>query len=336
VAEVTIMAVRPLHTILWHLHKMVSPPPARTVSDATLLSRFVNQRDESAFELIVWRHGPMVLSVCGRVLADAHAQEDAFQATFLTLVRKARSIGKGDSVGSWLHKVAHRIALRARVRAVARTAREQSLGSVPESAIAYTPPEDAGWAELRPVLDSEVRRLPEKYRAAFVLCYLEGKTNEEAAEELGCPQGTVFSRLSRAREMLRQRLARRGLAVQPGPLAAVLARKAPAREVVSPDLANSTVCGAVLFTSKAAAGQVAASVLELVEDVVKDMWLAKLKLTLAAGIALAVIAVTGAVGAYQTFVVKDPTPVQSGGSANPRDTGVNNDNNDQGTGHCCH
>src|SRR5436853_103187 len=107
------MSARPLHTILWNLRKRVSPPPTRGVTDTELLNRFLDTRDESAFELLVWRHGPMVLSVCGRVLADAHAQEDVFQATFLTLVRKAGSIGRRDSVGSWLYKVAHRIALRA-------------------------------------------------------------------------------------------------------------------------------------------------------------------------------------------------------------------------------
>jgi RNA polymerase sigma factor (sigma-70 family) len=174
--------------------------------DAQLLDRFVERRDEVAFELLVWRHGPMVLGVCRRILQNPHDAEDAFQASFFTLARKADSIARRDSVGAWLYRVAYRIALRARARRARLAQREQPLGDLPVAEVGCEPADLLAWRELRPVLDAEISRLPEKYRAAFVLCYLEGKTNEQAAEQLGCPKGTVLSRLSRARERLRKRL----------------------------------------------------------------------------------------------------------------------------------
>src|SRR5262249_46510385 len=145
--------------------------------------------------------------VCRRVLASAGDADDAFQATFLVLVRKARSIAKRDSVASWLHGVAHRVALDARAAAARRRAHERRGAAMPTEEM----PPDGTRAEVRQVLDEELGRLPEKYRAPLVLCYLEGKTNDEAAGQLGCTRGTVAGRLSRARDLLRGRLARRGV-----------------------------------------------------------------------------------------------------------------------------
>src|SRR5262249_38706610 len=152
-----------------------------------------------------------VLSVCRRILHHEHEQdaEDAFQATFLILVRRAGAIRKRESIGSWLYGVAYRVARKAKACAARRTPRQAELQDVPRP----EPPPEWLWRDLRPVLDEEVNHLPERYRAAFVLCYLSGQTNEQAAQHLGCPLGTVLSRLSRAREMLRTRLARRGLAL---------------------------------------------------------------------------------------------------------------------------
>jgi RNA polymerase sigma factor (sigma-70 family) len=328
------MSARPLPTILWDLRKRVSPPPTRGVTDTELLQRFVNTRDESAFELLVWRHGPMVLSVCGRLLSDAHAQEDAFQATFLTLVRKAPSIGKRSSVGSWLYKVAHRIALRARARAALRSLRERSLGDAVLAAAAYTPTDDLAWRELRPVLDSEVRRLPDKYRAAFVLCYLEGKSNEEAAAELGCPEGTIYSRLARARDILRSRLQRRGLGIQAGPLAAVLTKNAPARQAVERNVTDRMVSMAALVAA-GKTGHVSASVLQLMEGALKEMWLSKLIFTSVAVLAVVLSAAAASVSAYQTLIY-EPKPVRSDGCYHLGDTGSNNDGGVPGTGSCGH
>jgi RNA polymerase sigma factor (sigma-70 family) len=317
----TPMTMRPFHTILWHLRNGVSPPPGRGVTDADLLRRFVSSRDESAFELLVCRHGPMVLAACGRVLSDPHAQEDAFQATFLTLVRKAGSIGKYQSVGSWLYKVAYRVALRARARLALQRRREQQLPDAEIDELACTPIDEIAWRELRPLLDREVQQLPEKYRTPFVLCYLEGKTNEEAAREMGCPEGTVYSRLAWARARLRDRLSRRGVLFQAAPLASLLERKVPAREDVPRGLTDATTSMAVLLATGKAAGQVSGSVLGLGEALLKEMWLAKVKLAAAVLLAVATTCTTALI-AYQAFVGR-PWPVRTVPRAQPGDTGFN-------------
>jgi RNA polymerase sigma factor (sigma-70 family) len=180
------MLTRPLHTILPHSRARFHPQAPGTVTDAQLLDRFVDRKDEAAFELLLWRHGPIVLGVCRRILQNGHDAEDAFQATFFILARKAGSIGQRDSAGAWLYRVAYRIALRARARRGRQAQCEQPLGDLPVAEVGCEPADLLAWQELRPLLDAEVSRLPEKYRAAFVLCYLEGKTNEQAAEALGC------------------------------------------------------------------------------------------------------------------------------------------------------
>src|SRR5262249_31616689 len=150
---------------------------------------------------------------------NEHDAEDAFQATFLILVRKAGSLGRPELLGNWLYGVAYRTAARARAEATRRRFREVPLIDRDLPAKESTP--DGVWRDLRPVLDEEINRLPDKYRAPFVLCYLEGKTNEEAARQLGCPLGTVLSRLARARERLRLRLTSRGLTLSVGLLGAM-------------------------------------------------------------------------------------------------------------------
>src|SRR5262249_1811873 len=157
------------------LLRMFGHVGAGEVSDAQLLERFVSQRDATAFEVLLWRHGPKVLGVCRRVLRHTQDAEDAFQATFLLLPRKGGSVGHGQAVARWLYRVAYRVALRAKVLAGKR--RTQPLPETELAAVAAAP--DAGWSDLRPVLDEEVNRLPEKYRTPFILCYLDGKTNEE-------------------------------------------------------------------------------------------------------------------------------------------------------------
>src|SRR5262249_14444946 len=161
-------------------------------SDADLLGRFVDSRDGFAFEALVRRHASLVWSVCRRVLHDDADAEDAFQAVFLTLVRKAHTIGQRTSVASWLHKVACRVAVEAGRPAARRSAREVPVMEHHSTRQG----DDAAWGELRSVLDEEVSRLPEKYRAPVVLCYLQGISNAEAARQLGCPSGTVVTRLA--------------------------------------------------------------------------------------------------------------------------------------------
>jgi RNA polymerase sigma factor (sigma-70 family) len=250
--------------------RRLSKPTADT-SDGQLVQRFAAQRDESAFEALLQRHGPMVLGVCRRVLDDPADAQDAFQATFLVLVRRAGAIRKPASVGSWLHGVAARLARRARADA-ARRRRHESRAPVRSG--------EDGSAELaesdfRPVLDEELGRLPEKYRAPLVLCYLEGKTHTEAAQELGWAHGTVCGRLARARALLRTRLTRRGLA----PAVLLGAGASPdLLAAVPPALAASTVrLAALLAAPEAAAAGLSVQVAALMEGAVRAMFLTKLK-----------------------------------------------------------
>jgi RNA polymerase sigma factor (sigma-70 family) len=271
------MASRPLHTLFRHLQRLAAPA-AGGLTDAQLLERFVADRDEAAFEVLVWRHGPLVYNVCRRVLSRPDDVEDAFQATFLALVRKAASIRARAAVGGWLYQVAHRVALRAR-------AARRYTDPYPDADVAAPEAEDGFlWQDLRPVLDEEVQRLPAKYRDAVVLCYLAGHTTEEAARQLGCPRGTVLSRLAAARERLRKRLTQRGVALSAGALAVWLTQEG-ASATVPALLTGSTMRAATEFASgKAVAGVVSARAVTLMEGALRSMFLAKLKTTAAVGI----------------------------------------------------
>jgi RNA polymerase sigma factor (sigma-70 family) len=243
----------------------------------------------------------MVLAACRRVLRDRHEAEDAFQATFLVFVRKAGSIRQRDSVAGWLHRVAVRIARRARGRAARRP------GPLPCTDVpGRESPDEVLWRDLRPVLDEEINRLPEKYRRPFVLCYLEGNTNEQAARQLGCPRGTVLSRLVRGRERLRARLARRGLALSGSLLAPVLMVRA-ARAAAPAALVRTIVKAAIPFAAGTpAASLVAGRPAAWTEGVLKAMFMTKLKMTAAVALALT-LAATGA-GLLAPPLLADPRP----------------------------
>jgi RNA polymerase sigma factor (sigma-70 family) len=267
---------------------------AAGVSDSQLLGRFLADRDEAAFELLVRRHERLVFGVCRRVLHDPHDAEDAFQATFLALARKGAHVGARGAVAGWLYRVAYRVALAARAQRGRRGGHERPLNGAVEwvAAPPGTPPVEC--AELRGVLDEELSRLPERFRAAAVLCYLDGKTVEEAARELGCARGTVASRLARARARLREALARRGLALSAGLVAVALSQ---ARAAAAPPEA---VVGATLRAARAyapgtaaAGGAVSAHVATLTEGVLQAMFLAKLKLGAAVIGALLAVLVAG-------------------------------------------
>jgi RNA polymerase sigma factor (sigma-70 family) len=244
-------------------------------SDADLLDRFVADRDEAAFELLVWRHDQMVRGVCARVLRHTQDVEDAWQATFLTLACKAGSVGDRRALGGWLYRVAFRIAVRARAHSQKRDRREQAaVRSLP---LTNEPITDADSKETRAILDEEISRLPEKFRTPMVLCYLEGKTNEEAARLLGCPTGTVVTRLSRARDRLRGRLVRRGLCVPAAGLVALLPTFDATASPVA--LLRSTVDAALPFaTNRAAAGLVSARAALLTKEALRTMLLNRTKL----------------------------------------------------------
>jgi RNA polymerase sigma factor (sigma-70 family) len=267
-----------MQTILEHIQRRMRPSLAGVVSDAELLERFLQKRDEASFELLVWRHGPMVYGVCRRVLQHTQDAEDAFQATFLMLARKAASIGKRDSVSGWLYTVAYRIALRAKGRSNRRNQVERPLDDLPIDAKSGDPAELTAWRELREMLDSELSQIPEKYRTAFVLCHLEGKTCDEAADHLGCPRGTVQSRVGRARERLRARLTLRGWAPSSERLVALLEQHASSLGPISPVLVHATVHSAILIMlGKALNGLVSASVLELMTETAIAMYRSKLR-----------------------------------------------------------
>ncbi len=248
-------------TLLAYLHRLVGSV-ATDGSDAELLGRFATQRDEAAFETLLRRHGPLVWSICRRVLAEEHAAEDAFQATFLVLVRKARSVSKQASIRSWLYAVALRVALRARQQEQLRRRREQETP--------IRSPDEATWHDVRPILDEEIQRLPEKYRLPIILCYLEGQTNDEAARLLNCPRGTIATRLARARERLRCQLARRGVTLSAGSLAAMLTDNATSAAV--PPLLLAQTAKAVLM------GAASVSITVLTEVVLHAMFLSKIKM----------------------------------------------------------
>jgi RNA polymerase sigma factor (sigma-70 family) len=283
------MADGQLRTAVRHLCRVVDSEVGG-VTDADLLERFLSRRDEAAFELLVRRHERMVLGVCRRVLRDYQLAEDAFQATFLALVRKGASISKREVLAGWLYRVAYRAALRAHARSLRRTARETPAGTLPEAPAPVETSATDG-ADLRPLLDQEVSRLPEKYRVPVVLCYLEGQTYEEAARHLGCSRGTVSTRLTRARELLRKRLTRRGLALSAVALTTFLAGQPTLASASAPAaLVTATVkTGMLLAAGKSIVGLVSAQVAGLTEGVLRAMFLTKIKAVTAVLLAVALL-----------------------------------------------
>jgi RNA polymerase sigma factor (sigma-70 family) len=285
--------------ILRLIGRMVASRGPGDAPDRQLLERFVHQADESAFQTLVQKYGALVLSVCTRVLRSEHDVEDAFQATFLVFVRKAGSIRTPELLGPWLYGVAYRTALKAKAAALKRRRLEKPLVEIASPPVA----DDLSWRDLRRVLDEEVNRLPLKYRMPFVLCYFEGKTNEQAAEMLGCPQGTVFSRLAWARDHLRRQLSRRGLAPSVAALAALLSQ-GTASAAVPTSLVDFTSRAALAF---AAGGPAPAGTISppaaLAEGVLRAMFLTRLKIAV---VVLLAVAVAGAAAAVLTRQVKTP------------------------------
>jgi len=261
--------------------------------DDQLLARFVAEREEAAFAALVQRHGPLVLGVCRRVLSDVHDAEDAFQAVFLTLARKAHAIRRHQALGSWLYRVAHTIALRARQNAQRRRAKEQQAMTADRPEPATGPASQ----ELLPILDAELQRLPEKYRAPLILCYLQNKTHEEAARELGWPRGSLAKRLTRACEFLRERLAGRGIGFSTALLAGL------ASEPASASLTTSTARAARTFVLERATitGLVSTEAAALAQDMVRTLDLAKVKTLSCVLLALVLIGSGAGVGVFHAL-----------------------------------
>jgi RNA polymerase sigma factor (sigma-70 family) len=282
------MPAAQLKGVIRHLRNVARTHGGAQVGDAELLERFIARRDPAAFELLVRRHGPMVLGVSRRVLGNETDAEDAFQATFLVLVRKANSIMPRTQVGNWLHGVAHKTALKAKAMARTRRVKEREAGAARGRNVT-----NGAREPLLEVLDVELNALPEKYRAAIVLCDLEGLSYREAAARLRCRQGTLSGRLTRARALLARRLARRGAPATAAALAALLARGASA-SVPASLLARTIRAGAVLAAGEVLTeGVVSSKVTSLAEGVLKMLLLSKLKRVTGGFVLLAVVAAVG-------------------------------------------
>jgi RNA polymerase sigma factor (sigma-70 family) len=262
-----------MHRVLQQLRVAAQRPDRAERTDTDLLRSFIDQRDETAFTALVRRHAAMVLGVCRRVTGDTHDAEDAFQAAFCVLLRKAASIRRREVLGSWLYGVAYRTALAAKVRRAKTRRREQQVDAMPQPI--QTPTESNH--DWQPLLDAALERLPERYRTPIVLCDLEGKSRKEAALQLRLSEGTLSSRLARGRRLLAQRLQRHGITLSGGALAALLAEQAAAAVPATLVHAVAQAGAQMLVGAAPAALAVSRSVLALTEGVMKAMLLGKLK-----------------------------------------------------------
>jgi len=288
------MTTRQTSAILRYLRSLVDSETTQHLSDAQLLNHFATRREEAAFATLVQRHGQLVWGVCQHLLHHEQDAEDAFQATFLVLARRAGSIQKTEAVASFLHGVAYRIALRIKQNAKRRPVRERQAVVPPQE----QPPDDCAWRELQAMLDEEVARLPAKYRSPFVLCCLEGKSRTEAAHELRCKEGTISSRIARARRLLQQRLASRGVSLSAVLCAGVLWRQT-ALATMPALLVSSTVQAAA-----GAAGRFSTTVTSLAEDALRAMGLGRWYLGGALILSVSLLAAGAGVGRY--VVVEAP------------------------------
>jgi RNA polymerase sigma factor (sigma-70 family) len=302
------MATSSMNWVIQHLRKAALLREGAELTDGQLLEGFVRRREAAALEVLVQRHAPMVWGVCRRIAQNHHDAEDAFQATFLVLVRKAAAIMPRRMVANWLYGVARQTALKARATRAKRQARERQVTSMPE-------PEAVErhdlWPALQSLLDEELSRLPDKYRVAIVLCDLEGKTRKEAAGQLGVPDGTLAARLARARTMLAKRLARHGLAVSGEMLAPVLSQKAASATAPAAVMTSTIKAVTSVAAGQAAAtGLVSAKVVALTEGVLRTMWLTKLK------VATAVLLVLG-IACYGIGTLTHTAKAQQAQAVNP-------------------
>jgi RNA polymerase sigma factor (sigma-70 family) len=284
------MATAQMDTVIRRLRRAVLQQDAAGRTDGQLLASFIDQKDEAAFEALVRRHGPMVFGVCRRVVGNHHDAEDAFQATFLVLARKASSVRPREQVANWLHGVALRTAMKAKTVTAKRRGREKQVTELPETEAA----QQDQWRDLQPLLDQELNGLPENYRLPIIFCDLEGKSIKEATQQLGWPQGTLAGRLARARKMLAKRLTQRGVVLSGGALAVLLSEKAAAACVpLSLGVATTKAAVAVAAGQAAAPSLVSAKVAALMEGVMKSMMVTKLKTVTMVLLALGMVAFGG-------------------------------------------
>jgi RNA polymerase sigma-70 factor (ECF subfamily) len=309
------MATGQDNSVIRHLRRAAFLHDAGDMTDGQLLERFLAAREEVAFEVLLRRHGPMVLGVCRRVLNNAHDAEDAFQAVFLVLIRKGPSLLPRQTLGNWLYGVAYHTALKARAAAWKRRAKERQ-------AAAMSRPETAAEEmarDLLPLLDQELNRLSDKYREAIVLCELEGKTREEAARQLRLPVGTLSGRLTTARRMLARRLTRRGVTISGAALTTVLVPQIASASVPSALLGSTLKAGAAVVAGQAANSVVSTGVAALTHGMLKSMLLSKLKATVSLLLTVAVLGGGASVWSYRAFAAaaaegRQDEPEQPGAS----------------------
>jgi RNA polymerase sigma factor (sigma-70 family) len=284
-----------MNRVLRHLRRAALLSGGEGPSDSHLLEAFLARRDGAAFEALLRRHGPMVLGVCRRVLRNAHDAEDAFQATFLVLARKAGSVRSREVLAGWLYGVAFRTSMKARAMNAKRRTKERQA-----PAPARSTPADGALEELLERLDAELHRLPEKYRVPVVLCELEGRSRKEAARTLGLAEGTLSWRLAQARKLLARKLSRQGVVLSAGAVAAALSQGAS-----SAGLPSALLCATA--RQAVSAGAVPAKVVALTEGVMKAMFLSKLKV---AGWAVALAAAVGTGALGLTYRARAQQPAQ--------------------------
>jgi RNA polymerase sigma factor (sigma-70 family) len=295
------MAAARLQSVLLHLRRLVASQAANKLPDEELLEQFVRQREETAFAALVQRHGPMVLSVCRRVLAQQQDAEDACQATFLVLARKAAAIRKRGSLASWLHGVAYRVARKLGAGAAHAAVPVEAAELVASS----DPAAEAAWRETRAVLDEELEQLPARYRAPLTLCYLEGLTQAEAARQLGWGAGVLRGRLDRGRECLRARLVKRGVTVPAALVGGTLAG-AEVTAAVPAAVVAAVARAAVLLAAGQAAGADLARVGALAELVLRGLAISKAKTAAAVVLVLACLGLGAGVFAYHVAANRPP------------------------------
>jgi RNA polymerase sigma factor (sigma-70 family) len=295
--------------VLAHARRLATRFEAAKTPDRQLLSAFVQNRDEESFTALVHRHGPMVLGVCRRLLRDSADAEDAFQTTFFVLARKAAAIRDIESTGSWLHGVALRSAHKCRVEQARRRRRERQYArtELAETADSMT------WGELRGVLDDELGKMDRSYRAPLILCLLEGRTQDEAAQQLGWSKSTLRRRLERGRSLMQRRLTRRGITLSAGLATAWLAESASSASVPM-FLAKSTVLGAVGYgTGQAIQGGIGPQVVVLTKGVLQAMLFSKLQFASVLFLAMSMLVLGGGLVAYRTTAADHPQQVSQAG-----------------------
>lgn len=293
-------------TLIGSIHRLVKRSGAQVTPDGDLLNRFIVERDEIAFNALVQKYGPLVMGVCKRVLGNIQDAEDAFQATFLVLLLKARPIADPSLLANWLYGVAYNTARNARTSALRRHARERALADTPRN---HPETQDNDLWELKSILDEELQRLPDKYRAPIILCELRGLSRKEVARQLRCPEGTLSSRLASAHERLHARLASRGLVLSAGAIATAFSCDTAAASI-SASLVASTVKIGLLVDAAAGLSSVAvpAPVAALAHGAMKKLLVAKLRI--AASILLAVCMVTGAGLLWGQAFAEKPIQIQ--------------------------